>query len=65
MSNTYTVNVSWGMFGHIDIEADSIEEAIEQVENDTLRQLSEFESDYDSGSFAVDHDSTHDQNEEH
>tara|TARA_R100000008_G_C3477373_1_gene112051 strand:+ start:191 stop:373 length:183 start_codon:yes stop_codon:yes gene_type:complete len=52
MSKTYTINCSWEMFGHIDVEADSLEEAIKKVENES--RLSDFNAEYVSESFKID-----------
>ena len=40
------------MYGHVDVEADSLEEAIEKVENET--QLSDINAEYVSESFKID-----------
>jgi hypothetical protein len=48
------------MYGHIDIEAESVEEAIEIAESESTK-LSDVTSDYVSGSFKVDYDTTLDQ----
>lgn len=56
----YTVDCSWEMYGHIDIEAESVEEAIEIAESESTK-LSDVTSDYVSGSFKVDYDTTLDQ----
>jgi|TARA_R110000851_G_scaffold107133_1_gene227161 hypothetical protein len=55
----FTVDCSWEMYGHIDVEADSVEEAIKSVEKDI--NLSEITADYVSESFQVDYDTTLDQ----
>ena len=52
MSKTYTINCSWEMYGHVDVEADSLEEAIEKVENET--KLSDINAEYVSESFKID-----------
>ena len=51
------------MYGHIDIEADSVEEAIKIAESETTK-LSDITSDYVSESFQVDYDTTLDQVED-
>ena len=56
----FTVDCSWEMYGHIDIEAESVEEAIEIAESESTK-LSDVTSDYVSGSFKVDYDTTLDQ----
>ena len=58
---TYTVDCSWEMYGHIEIEANSLEEAIQIAESEQTK-LSDVTADYVSGSFVVDHDTTYDQN---
>ena len=55
----YTVDWSWEMYGHVVIEAESVHEAIKIVEQQT--KLSAITSDYVSGSFQVDYDTTIDQ----
>ena len=52
MSKTYTIDCSWEMYGHVDVEADSLEEAIEKVENET--RLSDINAEYVSESFKID-----------
>ena len=59
----FTVDCSWEMYGHIDIEADSVEEAIKIAESETTK-LSDITSDYVSESFQVDYDTTLDQVED-
>jgi hypothetical protein len=56
----YIVNCSWEMFGHAEIEADSLADAIRKVKRDV--PLSDIASDYVSESFEVDVDSTCDEN---
>ena len=51
MSKTYTINCSWEMYGHVDVEADSLDEAIEKVGNET--QLSDINAEYVSESFKI------------
>jgi len=60
---TYTVDCSWEMYGHIEIEANSLEEAIQIAESEQTK-LSDVTADYVSGSFVVDYDTTYDQNGE-
>ena len=55
----YTVDCSWEMYGHVEVEAESVHEAIKIVEQQT--KLSAITSDYVSGSFQVDYDTTIDQ----
>ena len=52
MSKAYTIDCSWEMYGHVDVEADSIDEAIEKVENET--KLSDINAEYVSESFKID-----------
>ena len=52
MSKTYIIDCSWEMYGHGDVEADSLEEAIEKVENET--KLSYINAEYVSESFKID-----------
>jgi len=51
MNKTYTINCSWEMYGHVDVEADSLKEAITKVENET--KLSDINSEYVSESFKI------------
>ena len=51
-SKAYTIDCSWEMYGHVDVEADSLEEAIEKVENET--KLSDINAEYVSESFKID-----------
>ena len=55
----YTVDCSWEMYGHVVIEANDVDEAIRIAEQET--KLSDITSDYVSGSFQVDYDTTIDQ----
>ena len=52
MSKKYTIDCSWEMYGHVDVEANSLEEAIEKVEKET--KLSSINSEYVSESFQID-----------
>ena len=52
----YTVDCSWEMYGHVVIEANDVDEAIRIAEQET--KLSDITSDYVSGSFQVDYDTT-------
>ncbi len=47
------------MYGHVEIEAENVDEAIRIAEQET--KLSDITSDYVSGSFQVDYDTTIDQ----
>ncbi len=49
---TYTIPVVWQMYGKIVVEADSVEEAIDSVENDATPLP---DGSYIDGSFEVDH----------
>ena len=55
----FTVDCSWEMYGHIDVEAESVEQAIQIVEKDI--KLSKITADYVSESFQVDYETTLDQ----
>ena len=52
MSKTYTIDCSWEMYGHVEIRANSLDEAIEKVENET--KLSDINAEYVSESFKID-----------
>ena len=54
----FIVDCSWEMYGHVEIEAEDVDEAIHIAECET--KLSDITSDYVSGSFEVDHDITRD-----
>ena len=63
MSKTYTIDCSWEMYGHVDVEANSLEEAIAKVENET--KLSDINAEYVSESFqAVSYDFIEDLDDE-
>ena len=53
----FTVDCSWQMYGHVEIEAEDVDEAIHIAEQQT--RLTDITSDYVSGSFEVDRDSTY------
>ena len=55
----YIVDCSWQMYGHVEIEAKDVDEAIRTVEQQT--RLPDITSDYVMGSFEVDYDTTYDQ----
>ena len=55
----YIVDCSWQMYGHVEIQAKDVDEAIRTVEQQT--RLSDITSDYVMGSFEVDYDTTYDQ----
>ena len=55
----FIVDCSWQMYGHVEVEADDVDEAIHIVEQQT--KLSDITSDYVAGSFEVDYDTTRDQ----
>lgn len=55
----FIVDCSWEMYGHVEIEAENVDEAIRIAEQET--KLSAITSDYVSGSFQVDYDTTIDQ----
>ena len=52
----YIVDCSWKMYGHVEIEAKDVDEAIHIAEQQT--KLSDITSDYVMGSFEVDYDTT-------
>jgi len=54
----YTVDCGWQMYGHVEIEAKDVDEAIHIVEQQT--KLSDINAEYVMGSFEVDYDTTHD-----
>ncbi len=54
----YIVDCSWQMYGHVEVEAEDVDEAIHIVEQRT--RLSEIDADYLAGSFEVDYDTTRD-----
>jgi len=45
----YTINCSWEMFGHVDIEANSLDEAMDKVKDEM--KLSDINAEYVSDSF--------------
>ena len=45
----YTINCSWEMFGHVDVEADSLNEAMDKVKDEV--KLSDINSAYVTDSF--------------
>jgi len=53
MKKIYKVGVSWEMYGYLEIEADSYEEALEAAEADDVELP---EGDYLEGSWQVDYD---------
>jgi len=50
--STYTIDCSWQMYGQVDVEANSLKEAIEKVENET--NISNISTEYVSESFQID-----------
>ena len=54
----YTVDCSWQMYGHVDIEAKDVDEAIHIAEQRIM--LSDITADYVAESFEVDYDTTYD-----
>lgn len=54
----YIVRASWEVCGEVEVEADSLEEAIEMVESDNgeVYHLEDFKHEYIDGSFKVSHD---------
>ena len=55
----YIVDCSWQMYGHVEIEAKDVDEAIHIAEQQT--KLSDITADYVAESFEVDYDTTYDQ----
>ena len=55
----YIVDCSWEMYGHVEIEAKDVDEAIHIAEQQT--KLSDITADYVADSFEVDLDTTYDQ----
>jgi len=55
----YIVDCSWEMYGHVEIEAKDVDEAIHIAEQQT--KLSDITADYVADSFEVDRDTTYDQ----
>ena len=52
----YKVPVEWSVYAVLDVEADSLEEAVEMVKNDTDKNGNEFalpDGDYIDGSFKL------------
>lgn len=49
----YRIPVSWEMYGHVEVEADSLEEAISIAESDETPLP---DGDYINGSFEVDYE---------
>ena len=54
MSKYYEIPCTWEVYGTVEIEADSLEEAIELAERDDSPMPDE--SDYVDGSFQIDRD---------
>ena len=48
----YIIDCSWQMYGNVEVEANSLEEAIEKVETET--ELSNINAEYLSDSFQID-----------
>ena len=55
----FIIDCSWEMYGHVEIEAENVDEAIRIAEQEP--KLSDITSDYVSGSFQVHYDTTIDQ----
>ena len=58
MSKVYTIFASWEMCGQVEIEADSVEEAIRMADEET--KLSKFNECYVDGSFEINYDLVYD-----
>lgn len=57
----YRIPVSWEMYGHVEVEADSLEEAISIAESDETPLP---EGSYVNASFEVDHEGAYDEYDE-
>ena len=49
----YTINCSWEMFGHVDVKANSLDEAMDKVRNEM--KLSDINAEYVADSFQAEH----------
>jgi len=49
----YTIDCSWKMYGHVDVEAHSVEEALDKVRKEM--KLSDINSEYVADSFQAEH----------
>ena len=49
----YTIDCSWEMYGHVDVEANSHEEALEKVRSEM--NLSDINAEYVADSFQAEH----------
>lgn len=49
----YTIDCSWEMYGHVDVEANSPEEALEKVRSEM--NLSDINAEYVADSFQAEH----------
>ena len=49
----YTIDCSWEMFGHVDVEANSPEEAMDKVRKEM--NLSDINAEYVADSFQAEH----------
>lgn len=58
---TYKIPYSWEVYGKAEVEADSLQDAIDIVESDEFPLP---QGDYVDASFRVDHDIIHEMNEE-
>ncbi len=52
MKKTYSIPVVWSMYGHVEVEAESVDEAIDLAQDEKLP----LDGDYLEGSFVVDED---------
>ena len=53
---TYKIGVVWQMYGYVEVEANSLEEAVKEVEDGGGDIPLPSVADYVEGSFEVDHD---------
>ena len=53
---TYKIPVVWQMYGYVEVEADSMVEAVDKVQNGNGDMPLPDTADYVEGSFEVDHD---------
>ena len=49
----YTIDCSWEMYGHVDVEAHSVEEALDKVRKEM--KLSDINCEYVADSFQAEH----------
>ena len=54
MMKTYKIGVVWQMYGYVDVEANSLEEAVKEVEDGGGDMPLPMDGEYIEGSFEVD-----------